>query len=239
MSWSNPGAIIEHTIRATQLREHLLSVSPSGTLLDLGCGPRPYFDLYAPYFQKTIGADLADSPFPKKGVDIYCKATAVPLDDSSIDFILCTEVLHDIPEPDEFFLEVYRLLKPGGTLFLTSPFVVPLVDGAFDHYRYTRHGLEYRIKKANLTPTSIQPVGDIFSVCITLGIKPVLKVFSTLSKQLRFKGLYSAYNPLLFLLVIVPQLMYLACRNLPVLKALLKRFDYGPIGYVSIVTKST
>ncbi|MBK9637311.1 MAG: methyltransferase domain-containing protein [Bacteroidetes bacterium] len=195
MRWTNLGAIIENTIRANQLKSFFKNHGQQECLLDLGCGPRPYFSIYQPYFTKTIGSDLADSPFPKKEIDIYCSATEVPLPDESVDVILCTEVLHDLPEPDLFFSEVKRLLKKGGVLVLTSPFVVPIVDGSFDHYRYTKQGLIYRIQKSELEVKSIEEVGDLFATMITLSIKPILKLFNTLAKKLRLKAIYSVYNP--------------------------------------------
>ncbi|MFN0187740.1 MAG: class I SAM-dependent methyltransferase [Bacteroidia bacterium] len=239
MRWTNPGAIIENTIRANQLKAFFENHGQKECLLDLGCGPRPYFSIYQPYFSKTIGADLADSPFPKKEIDIYCSATAVPLPDESVDVILCTEVLHDLPEPDLFFSEVKRLLKKGGVLVMTSPFVVPIVDGSFDHYRYTKQGLIYRIQKSGLEVYSIKEVGDLFATVVTLSIKPILKLFNTLSKMLRIKAIYSVYNPFLFILVVLPQLFYLFLSNVPLVKTVFKRFRYGPIGYVSIAQKST
>lgn len=209
----------------------------SGTLLDLGCGPRPYYNLYKDYFSQTIGADLQDSPFPKKGVDLYCNAIAVPLPDSSVDVILCTEVLHDIAEPSDLFAEVKRLLRPGGTLILTTPFVVPIVDGSFDHYRYTRFGLEYLVTKSGLTLKDIRPVSDTFGSSLTIALKPILKVFNVIAKKLRFPGFYSVYNPLLFLLVALPQYLYLLFFSIPPFRQLSKRFSYGAIGYVTVASK--
>lgn len=239
MRWTNPGAIIENTIRSNRLKTFFDNLGQKDCLLDLGCGPRPYFSIYEPYFSKTIGADLADSPFPKKEIDIYCSATQVPLPDESVDVILCTEVIHDLPEPDLFFLEAKRLLKKGGILVMTSPFVVPIVDGSFDHYRYTKQGLIYRIQKSGLEVKSIEEVGDLFATIITLSIKPLLKLFNTLSKMLHIKAIYSIYNPILFILVVLPQLFYLFLSNLPIVKSIFNRFRYGPIGYVSIAQKST
>lgn len=238
MRWTNPGAIIENSIRAQQLTSIFRSIGRQDCLLDLGCGPRPYFSIYKSYFTKTIGADLADSPFPKKEIDIYCSATEVPLPDESVDVILCTEVLHDLPEPDLFFAEVKRLLKKRGILILTSPFVVPIVDGSFDHYRYTKYGLTYRIQKSGLEVKSIEEVSDLLGTIITLSIKPTLKFFNALSKTFRLKAIYSVYNPFLFLLAVLPQIIYLFIIKIPVISSILKRFRYGPIGYVSIVQKS-
>jgi SAM-dependent methyltransferase len=237
MRLDNPGAIVENSLRSRLLRNYLEEKRPTGTLLDLGCGTRPYRSIYEPFFEKSIGADLPDAPFPQHGIDILCSATSVPLPDNSIDFILCTEVLHDLPEPDLFFNEAKRLLKPGGVLFLTSPFVVPIVDGTFDHYRYTEHGLRYRILKSGLDIDAIEPVGDVFASALTLFIKPPLKAINAVCKLLRWPGAYSSFNPLIFIIAVVPQTLYLILQKLPVLQRLFKRFNYGPLGYVSIIRK--
>lgn len=237
MRLENPGAIIENTLRSKMLRSFLEKNGGGPVMLDLGCGTRPYRSIYQPYFEKTIGAELPETPFPQEGIDIFCTATSVPLPDESVDFILCTEVLHDLPEPDLFFNEVRRLLKPGGTLFLTSPFVVPIVDGLFDHYRYTEHGLRYRIHKAGLTIDRIDSVGDIFASALTLSIKPTLKAINAICKFIRIPGAYSSANPFIFLLAVAPQLIYLILLRTPGFRTLFKHFNYGPLGYVSIVRK--
>lgn len=237
MAGINPGAIIENSIRRKKLRAYFDTAGKKQMLLDLGCGPRPYLDLYEHAFEQTLGADLQDSPFPKKGVDIYCAATCVPLADSTVDTILSTEVLHDIAEPSDFFNECYRLLKANGTLVLTTPFVVPVVDGPYDHYRFTAEGIRYQAARAGFEEISIEPVGDLFAVIITLAVKPVLKLLSSLSKLIHFPGFYTIYNPLLFLTAALPQYFYLAIHQMPLLKSLCRRFEYGPIGYVSILQK--
>ena len=41
---------------------------------------------------------------------------------------MCDEVLEDIPEPTHALDEFTRLIKPGGVLILTTPFVSALVS---------------------------------------------------------------------------------------------------------------
>lgn len=113
------------------------------TLLDLGCGRRPFRSLYESGYKKTIGAEHPSSHFPKSEIDIYCLATEIPLENNTIDTVLCTEVMHDIAEPTKMLDEIHRILKPGGELILTTAFVTPIVDGEYDHYRFTCYGLDY------------------------------------------------------------------------------------------------
>lgn len=237
MQFRNPGAIIEETLRYRWLKKYFETSRKRDTLLDLGCGPRPYFDLYKSNYNHTIGAEHPDSPFPKSSIDIFCEATAIPLENESIDTVLCTEVLHDLSEPGMMLNEAYRVLKKGGDLILTTPFVVPVVDGEYDHYRYTYYGLKYLLKKSGFTIISIEPVGDLFSSTITLWIKPWLKLFNVISKKTGIKFIYSIYNPFLFLLTTLPQLIYLFTQNLPVFRNLYSRFSYGCTGFISHVKR--
>lgn len=209
------------------------------TLLDLGCGPRPYRNYYQPVFRRSIGAEHPSSPFPKSEIDIFCLATSIPLEDQSVDTVLCTEVMHDIAEPTEMLNEVFRVLKKDGELILTTPFVTPVVDGIYDHYRYTCYGLEYLLKKSGFEVIRIIPVGDVFASTITLWIKPWLKLFNVMAKKTGIKAIYSIYNPLMFISTTLPQILYLMTRNLPVFKQLYARFSYGSIGYICQARKTT
>lgn len=56
------------------------------------------------------------------GVDIVSDITNIPLADCSQDYILCTEVLEHLSEPEKALNEMAKLLKPGGELILTAPF---------------------------------------------------------------------------------------------------------------------
>ena len=40
---------------------------------------------------------------------------------SQVDFVLAFAVVHELPAPESFFVEVARPLKPGGTLLLAEP----------------------------------------------------------------------------------------------------------------------
>lgn len=236
----NPGSIIEETIRRRYLK-YFFDSKNFKTLLDLGCGMRPYMDIYSPVCKETIGADLPDSPFVKNKVDIFCSATKIPLSDCEVDIVLIAEILHDIEEPSEMFCEIKRILSNNGTLVITSPFMVPICDGKYDHYRYTKFGLEYQLKKHGFENIEIHPIGGLIASTIQFGIKPILKSMNWLEKKSKVRIFTSYFNPVLLLLVFLPQWIYLGWysigRKIKILRKIQDHYSYGCIGYVTTCNK--
>jgi SAM-dependent methyltransferase len=237
MEFRNPGAVIEETIRVRKLKQFFNLLTPKELIIDLACGLRPYAPLYKSKFSRTIGIEHPDSPFPKNSIDIYCLADAIPMESNTADVILATEMLHDMAEPTAVLDEIFRIVKPGGYLILTTPFLVPIVDGRYDHYRYTRYGLDYLLKKSGFEVEKTEQVGDIISSAIILTTKPWLRFWNMLAKRLHLDIIYSYWNPLLQITVILPQVSYLLLENIPPFSIFLKHFNYGCIGYYSVARK--
>ena len=49
----------------------------------------------------------------------------IPLQDSSLDAIICSEVLEHVDSPNESVRELVRVLKPGGVMALSVPRYLP------------------------------------------------------------------------------------------------------------------
>ena len=113
----------------------------AGTVLDFGCGTGPYRDLLT---QATtyIGLEY-DTPENRSGkrADIFYDGETIPLDDASIDAVLSTQTLEHVPNPDRIVAEWVRILRPGGNLLLTVPFMWPEHEMPYDFQRYTANGL--------------------------------------------------------------------------------------------------
>lgn len=137
------------------IRAHAKNLS--GTLLDIGCGHQPYKPLVlsAPSrVEKYIGLDLKDNIYQKP--DVEWDGQNIPLADNSIDCALAMEVLEHCPEPEVVLREALRVLKPGGSLFITVPFVWPLHDVPHDEYRYTPFALERHLRNAGFDGIEIK-----------------------------------------------------------------------------------
>lgn len=140
------------------LRNHLSYFR--GTVLDIGCGYMPYKPLVLTppsRAEKYIGLDLKDNAYQKP--DLEWDGRTIPLEDESVDCALATEVLEHCPDPDTLMRQALRVLKPGGLLFLTVPFLWPLHDVPYDEYRYTPFALERHLRNAGFGQIMLSALG--------------------------------------------------------------------------------
>ena len=100
----------------------------------------------------------------ESGADIISSATNIPIDDEQADVVLMTEVLEHIEEPQLALIEAVRLLKPGGNLILTMPFMYQVHGDPHDFTRWTSHALINNLKKAGFSSITLMPMGGTWSV---------------------------------------------------------------------------
>lgn len=142
--------------------ERAIADAAVGELLDVGCGSMPY------------RSDVEASGASYSGVDVEARADGVIIVDSATDMsaisdsvydsVLCSEVLEHIAEPHLALGEMARVLRPGGSLILTVPFMGRLHEEPFDFFRYTEHGLRSLLEAADFEVTSIEITGSLFSL---------------------------------------------------------------------------
>ena len=138
----------------------VLKEIPSGlTLLDAGAGNgnKKKFCEHLKYisqdFAQYEGTDISEGLHTGKvdysDLDIVSDIVDIPLEDESIDAILCVEVLEHVENPLLVFKEFSRLLKKGGKLILTAPFnslthYAPYhYSTGFSKYYYEKHLPDY------------------------------------------------------------------------------------------------
>lgn len=128
---------------------HISRLAPSldGEILDIGCGEKPYQALFR-NATKYTGMEF-DSPEnrARSSADIFYDGGKFPFEDNSFDAALATEVLEHVFNPDQFLGEINRVLKPGGRLLLTCPFVWDEHSQPLDYARYSSFGLTHLLQK--------------------------------------------------------------------------------------------
>ena len=130
-----------------------------GRVLDIGCGAKPY-KKYLVASTEYIGMDESKEIAP----DVLGKSDKVPFSDGYFDSVLCTELLEHLPEPQDTLIEVKRVLKKSGYLYLTVPQEWCLHYEPRDYFRFTKYGIKYLLEKNGLEVISIERLGGIFSL---------------------------------------------------------------------------
>jgi SAM-dependent methyltransferase len=79
-----------------------------------------------------------------------CTDTGI-INAESVDVILCTQVMEHLTDPESALIEMYRVLKPGGKVFLTTHMAFEEHMVPNDYWRFTEFGIRLLAKQAKFT----------------------------------------------------------------------------------------
>ena len=144
-----------------------------GDLLDVGCGSKPYKPLFQDHVKRHFGIEYGAPEgygYESNQADVFGDAAELPFASASFDTILCTEVLEHVIEPEKVVGEFFRVLRPGGTILCTAPFVYPVHD-ARDFYRYSAQGMEALLSRHGFYVDEVIPLsGTGLTLAIMLNL---------------------------------------------------------------------
>ena len=118
-----------------------------GKLLDFGCGSKPYKALFA--VTEYVGTDIEVSGHDHRNeeIDVYYDGKTLPFANESFDSIFSSEVFEHVFNLSEILDELHRVLRPGGCMLLTVPFVWDEHEIPYDFARYTSFGLKHILQE--------------------------------------------------------------------------------------------
>jgi SAM-dependent methyltransferase len=141
------------------LRKQAKKFDYKGRVVDLGCGDSPYRDIILLTAEDYVGVDHPNSKY-KNGFGHVAAdlANRLPFEDETFDTVVSFQVLDDLREPLFFLQECFRILKSGGCLFMTTPFMWKIHEAPHDYYRFTKYGLEYLLQKSKFERVSVEEI---------------------------------------------------------------------------------
>ena len=124
---------------ALWLRGQVDELRPGGRVrvLDVGCGPKPYYPFFADVASEYVGVDVVENP----AADLRGAVEALPVRDASFDVVLCTQVLEHCDDPAQAVRELRRVTAPGGRVLASTHGVQVYHPSPQDLWRWTHEGL--------------------------------------------------------------------------------------------------
>jgi SAM-dependent methyltransferase len=136
--------------------------------------------------------------------DFCCSADRIPVNDASFDTALLCEVLEHLKEPEKVLGEIFRILKSGGALIISTPFLFPVHANPYDFQRWTDTKIRLVLESFGFSDIRVNPMGGVGAVTHDLlftsfkkannkycrlfgriGLRLIKPIFNVLEKMLR------------------------------------------------------
>ncbi len=133
----------------------------TGKTLDVGCGTKPYKELFSN--AKYVGLEI-DTPIARanKSADFFYDGKTFPFPDDEFDSVISSEVLEHVFNPVEFLKEINRITKIDGHLLLTVPFIWGEHEQPYDFGRYSSFGIKSLLERSGFSVIEqIKTLNDI------------------------------------------------------------------------------
>ena len=147
----------------TFVRETARAVPPGARILDAGAGECVYRPMFEGRRYVAVDRGVGDGAWDYGKLDASADLEKLPFADGTFDWVLCTETLEHVARPARVLAELRRVLKPGGDLALSVPFLQPLHQEPHDYYRYTPYALRLLLGEAGFEVQRIRAAGGFFT----------------------------------------------------------------------------
>jgi SAM-dependent methyltransferase len=228
--YSHPMARV---LKFQMLLAYLNEIPRGDKVLDYGSGDRPYEELFLTKFGEYLAADYAAANLKHaRRPELYIENNHVPLSNASVDCVVLTEVLEHIYDPKSALAEIHRLLKPGGHILGSVPFVIGEHESPFDYHRYTSFCLRKMFEDSGFEVLHLDYVGEAIGVLVST----ISTMVGIVPKGLKRAGMNWLGASVGFVLKFPEYLYLLACRT-RVNPQRWERCRVLPLGFTFLIKK--
>jgi SAM-dependent methyltransferase len=116
-------------------KKSIAHLSKDAVILNLGSGS-------AIIRENVINVDIEPHP----GVKVVADAVNLPFGDNYADAVIAESLLEHVLDPQKVIREIFRVVKPGGMIYISAPFIIAFHSSPNDYYRWTAPGLRKLLK---------------------------------------------------------------------------------------------
>lgn len=142
------------------LKLRLKDLPDNVDILDIGTGKNP-FRILTDRFKNLITLDSVAFEGIKVVHDFN---KGLPFENQKFDCVILANTLEHSPKPAYLLKEIQRVLKRGGVLIGTVPFLLHIHQEPYDFYRFTRFALENLLREAEFNEIEILELGSPFPI---------------------------------------------------------------------------
>jgi len=175
-----------HFPRYRFVRDASRRVAVGTSVVDAGAGECMFRDLFSHARYLPLDSKVGNASWNYGRLAVVGDVLAPPFRPGSVDYVLCTDVLEHVPDPQRMIDCLFAVLRPGGTLFLSAPQGWGEHQLPHDYFRFTSSGLRLLLERAGFRVESIQPLGGFFYYLANRLQMVPLVVFGQRGRLLRF-----------------------------------------------------
>lgn len=131
-----------------------------GRVLDLGAGSAKYKEIILKKASEYRSCDAVKN----KNIDDICDVLNLTYPPESFDTVISTQVMEHVNNPYKMAEQIYKVLKPGGKVIITAPFLIPFHSDPNDYFRFTPSGLAEIFKQSGFSIIESGHYGGFFIV---------------------------------------------------------------------------
>jgi len=132
-----------------------------GIVLDIGGRDRGKFKKPKNKVERWIFADIEERYNPDIIIDV-CNMKQIQ--DESIDVINAIELFEHVENPEKGLKECYRVLRKGGVMILSVPFLYPIHADPYDFQRWTEEKWRKVLEEIGFEIEKFEIMGRCFTV---------------------------------------------------------------------------
>nr|WP_320166838.1 methyltransferase domain-containing protein [uncultured Methylophaga sp.] len=177
-----------------------------GTVVDVGCGTRPYEE--SCLCDNYIGLEIDDGRDNSgKNANFYYDGNVMPFENGSVDSVITSQVFEHVSDPAIFLKEINRILKLKGKLLMSVPFIWDEHEQPHDYLRYTSFGIKKTLQQYGFEIVEFRRTANNFSALAQMVAGYTYKLFNSDSPYLNLLFIILFISPINIIGIILSKIL--------------------------------